>query len=473
MITKTPASVSLQAAAEELLRRRQAQSDLVAFCEYTFPGYVKSNCCNLIADALMKVYRGEIKRLILNAPPRHSKSEHVSRRFPAFWLGNFPQSQIINTAYSDDKANGNSLAVREIIKDARYQRLWPRTFTSENVQRWQFSEKENKNPNFLSAGVGGGITGEGADLLIIDDPIKNSEEAESQHVRDKHWEWYTTTARTRLQPNASVILTMARWHKDDLAGRLLDLAQKDPTSDQWTVVNLPAIQDWEKKTVLWPQFYSFDDLMKVRGSIGPKSFASLYQGDPVIAEGNIFKRDTLRYYKELPKLESKVVYWDTAFKTSQRSDFSAYVEIGIANEAFYVLDCWNKRAEYPELKRMVSAQYYRDLPNVVLVENKMSGIAIVQELQRDTRIPIMSPSSQRVGKFEMDKVARANAVSGLVETGKVLLPESAPWLYDFIEQLCAFPSAPHDDMVDAFTGCLEYCKNFMVNQGPIVQLFGR
>ena len=451
-------------AAEELLKRRAAQDDLVAFCRYTFPGYVESNVCTTIARKLEEVDRGEILRLIVSIPPRHSKTEHVSRRFPAWFLGRNPQKQVIGTSYSDEKANGNSLAVREIIKDKRYQNLWQRTFTSENIQRWQFSEKINKNPNYLSAGVGGGITGEGADLFIIDDPIKNSEEAESKLIRDKQWEWYTTTARTRLQPHAAIVVTMARWHEDDLVGRLLDLQKKDPVADKWSVLHMKAIND--DGEALWPEMYPIEELLKIRASIGEKTFNSLYQGEPKLAEGNVFKREWFKFYKEIPQdITVKVVFWDTAYKARQQNDFSAGVLVGLSKNNYYILDVLYKRYEYPELKKMIQAEYDRDLPAVVLVEDKASGQSIVQELQRETRIPVLP------FKVDREKVSRANSVTPLFQARKVYLPDSAPWLYDFMDELCGFPSAAHDDMVDACVGALMYAKNIMTEVAPVVSSF--
>ena len=230
-------------AAQELLARRLARKNLISFCHYTMPTYESASHLELLADKLEAVERGEIKRLMVFMPPRHGKSETCSIRFPAWYLGRNPQNQIIGCSYSEGLAYTFSYAIRETIGGGRYQKLWPLQLDTSGAVRWQLANKENLRASYIAAGVGGGITGEGANLLIIDDPVKNAEEAESQTYRDKTFSWYQTTARTRLQPDGAVVLIQTRWHKSDLAGCLIDLADSDPQADQWLIIKMKAIYE--------------------------------------------------------------------------------------------------------------------------------------------------------------------------------------------------------------------------------------
>jgi hypothetical protein len=234
----SPAEASL-----EIVRRRSAQSRLIDFCQFTMPTYQRASHLQTLSEKLEAVESGKLKRLMIFMPPRHGKSELCSIRFPAWYLGRNQQKQIIGCSYAENLAYTFSYAVRETISTIAYQRLWKIGLDTSGSVRWQLANKDNKRSSYIAAGVGGGITGEGADLLIIDDPVKNAEEAESQTIRDKVYQWYITTARTRLQPDAAVILVQTRWHAMDLAGMLLADADKDPKADQWLVVRMRAIQE--------------------------------------------------------------------------------------------------------------------------------------------------------------------------------------------------------------------------------------
>lgn len=378
-------------------------------------------------------------------PPRHLKSETCSIRFPAWALGRDPQRQIIGCSYAEELAYTFSYAVRETIESDRYQRLWPLKLDKSGAVRWQLQGKENKRDSYIAAGVGGGITGEGADILIIDDPVKNSEEAESEVYRQKVYDWYTTTARTRLQPGGVIILIMTRWHKDDLAGRLLDAAALDPKADQWEVLHFPAIND---NKALWPEKYPLEVLENTRASIGSRSFEALYQGRPTVAEGQIFKREWWQYYYIRPKFKYIIHSWDTAFKTKESDDYSVLTIWGVSQNGYYLLEVVRERVELPELKRICKAAAERDHPASVMIEDAASGQSLIQELKRETRLPIIPV------KVDKDKVVRAYAATPLIESGKIFIPEYAPWLHDYIEELSAFPNGAHDDQVDSTTQAL-------------------
>jgi len=443
----------------ELLKRKEARDQLIPFCQLTFPGYQPASHLVALASKLEAVERGEIKRLMVFLPPRHGKSEICSVRFPARYLGHHPQAQVIGCSYAEGLAYTFSYAIRETILSPQYQRLWQYQLDQAGAVRWQIAGKADLRASYIASGVGGSIIGEGADLLIIDDPVKNIEEAESKNQRDRVWDWYRTVARTRLQPDASIVLIMSRWHQDDLAGRLLELARNDPKADQWVVLHLKAIED---DKALWPERYPLDALEVIKASIGGRAFESLYQGEPTIAEGNIIKREWLRYYKESPSFNRIIHSWDTAFKAKSSNDYSVCTCWGETQNAYYLIDVWRGRAEFPELKRIAESLYERDKPVAVLVEDAASGQSLIQEFQRDTRIPLLPVKAER------DKVVRTYAVTPLIEAGRVYLPEWAAWLYDYVEELSAFPNGQFDDQVDSTTQALNWLNTSKLPEYEIV-----
>ena len=382
-------------------------------------------------------------------------------------MAKHPEDYIVQAGYAESIALTHSRQARDIFTAPELVRLFPNihhrperpgqeTIIPERQAAHEWGTKQGGS--YYAVGIGGGLTGRGFDIGIIDDPVKDAEEAESETIRAKGWAWYTTVFLTRGQPNAAIIIVMTRWHQDDLVGRLLTLSAKDPGADQWKVLHFPAIKDGK---ALWPERYSLETLLKIRSGQatnpnepgqGSRAFESLYQGNPTIAEGEIIKREWWRYYKELPSFDRTVHSWDTAFKDKHLNDYSVCSIWGETSNGFYLKDIWRAKVEFPELKRIALALYERDIPDVVLVEDKASGQSLVQELQRNTRIPVLPI------KVDANKVARANAATPLIEAGKVYLPESASWLFDYIEELSAFPNAKHDDQVDSTTQALSYMR---------------
>ena len=452
--------ISVLEAAEAIVERREAREGLIPFCLYTYPNYDDAEHLYKIADKLEAVERGEIKRLMIFAPPRHGKTETASIRFGAWYLGRNQQRQVIATSYAESLAYSNSYSVRTTIESPQYQRLWDISLDRSGAIRWQLEGKDNNRASYIAAGVGGGITGEGADLLIIDDPFKNREEAESPVIREKVWSWYRTVARTRLQPDAAVILIMTRWHCDDLAGKLLKQAEENPEADQWEVLHLEAID--ENDNALWPGQYPIEELIKIRASIGSQDFTALYQGSPTEAKGNVFKRHWWKYYKARPKFNRLIQVWDTAFKENEENDYSVCALWGETDDGYYLVDVWREKVEFPELKRAVRAAYESAHPDMVIVEDKASGQSIIQELKRgepgQPKIPIMPQ------KADTSKLARAKSVTPLIESGWVWLPEYAPWLHDFVEEHSAFPTGSHDDQVDTTSMALGYLSGRSQNR---------
>jgi len=407
---------------------------------------------------LEAVERGELKRLIVLMPPRHGKSELVSLRFPCWYLARHPEAYIVQAGYAESIALTHSRKARDIFISNEMMRLFPdihhrpETAGQELVRPERQAAHEwgtKQGGSYYAVGIGGGLTGRGFDVGIIDDPVKDEEEAASQTIRDKVWDWYQKVFRTRTEPDAAIIVVMTRWHQEDLVGRLLKQAHEDSAADQWEILHFPAINN---NQALWPGRYPVEVLERIRSSIGSRAFESLYQGNPTIAEGQIIKREWWKYFSTPPHFIRKIHSWDTAFKDKTQNDYSVCTTWGESQNGYYLLNVWRDKVEFPELKRVATALYERDIPDVVIVEDKASGQSLIQELQRNTRIPVLPV------KVDVNKVARANSATPLIEAGRVFLPENAPWLFDYIEELSAFPNAEHDDQVDSTTQALAYMR---------------
>ena len=433
-----------------------ARRGLLEFCCYTWADYLCPPHIIALADNLEAIERGDIKRLMVSMPPRHGKSNLISLRFPCWYLGKHPQDSVVQAGYAESIALTHSRQARDIFVSAEMRRLFPNVhYRPERAgqeiiipQRQAAHEWGTvQGGSYYAVGIGGGLTGRGFDVGIIDDPIKDSEEAMSETVRDKVWEWYRTVFRTRAQPDAAIIIVMTRWHHNDLVGRLLRQQESDPGSDKWHVLHLRAIEDGQ---ALWPERYSLDTLNGIRNTIGSRAFASLYQGEPEVAEGNIIKREWWHYYAQAPAFDRIIHSWDTAFKTGQDSDYSVCTVWGEAQNGYYLLDLWRGKVEFPELKRIAIALNDRDRPSAVLVEDAASGQSMIQELRRDTRLPVLPV------KVDREKSVRLTATTPLIEAGKVLLPERAAWLHDYVDEMSAFPAGEHDDQVDSTSQALAW-----------------
>lgn len=422
------------------------------------PSYEAPPHLTALSEALEAIERGELKRLIVLMPPRHGKSELISLRFPCWYLAKHPEDYIVQAGYAESIALSHSRQARDIFISPEMTRLFPdirhrperpgqEVIIPERQAAHEWGTKQGGS--YYAVGIGGGLTGRGFNIGIIDDPVKDEEEAASQTIRDKVWDWYQKVFRTRAEPDAAIIVVMTRWHQGDLVGQILKQAEEDPAADQWTVLHFPALHEGE---ALWPGRYPLRVLENIRSSIGGRAFESLYQGNPTIAEGQIIKREWWQYFKERPNFQRLIHSWDTAFKDKAQNDFSVCTVWGEAQNGYYLLDVWRDRVEFPELKRVAVALYERDMPNLVLVEDKASGQSLIQEIQRNTRIPVLPV------KVDINKVARVNSVTPLIEAGKVLLPEYAQWLFDYIEELSAFPNAEHDDQVDSTTQALSFMR---------------
>lgn len=436
--------------------RELAKRYLIDFTQLTFPEYKPSWHHILLAAELEKVEKGEIDRLIILMPPRHGKSELASIRFPAWYLGKNPDNNIITCSYNSTLAAKFGMKARNLVQSDIYHNIFGNIKIRDDSRAKQVWNLENHRGSYIAAGVGGGITGLGGNVLIIDDPIKNADEANSQTYRDRVWNWYTSTAYTRLENPGAIIIILTRWHEDDLAGRLLAAEKKG--GDIWKLLKLPAIaEDKEDHRLegepLWQDKFNLTKLKRIKRVTGNRDFESLYQQNPSAQKGEILKRAWWKYYKETPKAYERIIQtWDTAFEKGKNNDYSVCQTWMETKEGFYLIDIWREKVEFPELKRQTIALYNKYKPSVVLIEQKASGHSLIQELKRETKIPIKEI------KPDKDKITRVYAITPTIESGNVFLNENANWLHDFIDECSKFPNSKHDDQVDAMSQALNYLR---------------
>lgn len=299
----------------------------------------------------------------------------------------------------------------------------------------------------IAAGVGGGVTGFGADVLLIDDPVKNREDADSETMREKAWQWYLDVARTRLMPNGAIVLQMTRWHEDDMAGRVLN----SPGASEWTVLNLPALAEAgdtlgrDIGQPLWPDWYDEQALADLKRDLGTRSWLALYQQRPTAEEGGMFKRSWFTdRYETAPKMQTIIQTVDSAFKTGVANDYSSIATWGTDGVNYYVLDVWRDKVEFPQLMTAVQDNYAKQAtkPHALLIEDTASGQSVIQQLRSTTKLPVIPV------RVSASKEARAGSVAPLAEALKVKLPKYAPWVDEWIEEHVSFPTGKHDDLVD-------------------------
>lgn len=447
----------------EMQGRTRSRANLMDYCPRVFPEYEIVPHIEILCKYLEAVATRRIKRLLISMPPRHSKTQTASILFPSWYLGRFPQQQFIGASYAEPLALNNSQACRDTITSGKYQVLWPHKLDVKGSVRWRIAGKSNKRPNFVAAGVGGAITGEGADILLIDDPFKNYEEAYSIVLRDKVWNWYTSTARTRIQPNGAIIIIATRWHHDDLIGRLIRQSANDPNADQWVELRLPAenadgCQVYPPEILpaydaLWPEHYPAEELSKLKAGLGSLLYNALYQQQPSDIEGQIIKRSWYKYYREDPALLGLTDWmqsWDMNFKDTTDSSYVVGQVWARKGSDRYLVHQYRERIGFTETLKQVklmSQKYPR--AHTKLVEDKANGSAVIDTLQKSIGGFI---AIEPIGSKE----ARLQAASIWFESGNVLVPdpELHPWVRDLIEEQVTFPASPFSDQCDATSQAL-------------------
>jgi len=451
-----PLNPKLQALQAELARR-----NLEDFIRFTYPnydfGWFNEELAAALTQFVQDVVDGKQPRLMIFAPPRSGKSEQVSRRLPAWALGKYPDLQFIGSSYSADLANRMSRDVQRIIETDQYYQVFPDVKLPQkgdtNHTRTQdlFEIVEHKGA-YRAAGVGGGITGMGADIGVIDDPVKDAKEANSKTFRDGVWEWYTTTFYTRLSPKSGILLCMTRWHEDDLAGRLLEAAKNDD-GDQWQVIDYPAIAEKDEKhrkqgEALHPERFPLSRLLKIMRAIGSRAWNALYQGRPTSKTGGVFAVDKLQIIDAIPAgvIINRVRAWDFA-ATKDGGDYTVGVLIGEGNDGrFYILDVVRGQHSSLEVESVLKATASRDGYDVEIHLPQDPGAAGKAQAQR--QVSLLSGYIAKSERMTGDKVTRASAFAAQVEAGNVVLLRNA-WNDDFVNELGDFPRGKHDDQVDA------------------------
>ena len=456
-------SLKLQLRLAQLEKNEACQKDFLTFVRTVWPEFIAGRHHKIIADKLDRVASGELKRLIINMAPRHTKSEFASFLFPAWMMGRRPSMKIIQATHTTELAVSFGRKTKNLLDSDEYKEIFPDVRLAADSKasgRWDTSS----GGMYYAVGVGSNLAGRGGDLVIIDDP-HSEQTAMSTSGFDDAWDWYTGGPRQRLQPGGSIVLVQTRWSEKDMTGQLLRAMAKDPLADQWEVVELPAIFDDD--TACWPEYWSLDDLISVKSSIPPSKWNAQYQQRPTGEENAIIKREWWkRWEKEsVPQLEYVIQSYDTAFSKRETADYSAITTWGVfypvdgEGPNLILLDSKKGRWDFPELKARAFEEYKFWDPDTVIIEAKASGLPLTHEL-RNIGIPVVNFTPSRGN----DKVSRVHAVSPLFEAGMVWAPDEV-FADELIEEVAAFPNGENDDLVDSMTQAL-----MRYRQGNFVQL---
>lgn len=465
-------------AAIELLRRRRARKGLIDFSRYTMPGYVPADHHFQIAEALERVISGDLKRLMIEMPPRHGKSELASRRFPSYFLGVMPDKEIIAASYNSELAKDFGREVRDIVDSEEYANVFPDITLKEDSKaagRWH----TNLKGSYVSAGIGTSVTGRGAHILIIDDPFKDDKEASSEIIRNNVYKWYLSTAYTRLEGSVTikdhdelwndqvealahgakpfegaVIIINTRWHEDDLCGRLLEDEKRG--ADKWERVRFPAIigEGSADEKALWAEKYPLERLNSIKKALGSRLWAALYQGEPAPEEGSFFKREWFENNRfelgDEPKNLNKYQaddYAVTEDKDAKDPDFSEFGIFGLDHEGkAWVMD-WYFAQTTSDI--WLSAKLKQIKKHKVLASFGEAGVIrrAVEPFLKRLKIENKVYYRQEWITKSKDKVVCARAFQGMAASGMINIPNTT-WGDRLIDQLCSFPNGKHDDGVD-------------------------
>jgi len=447
------------------------RNDLMAFTERAFyelnpqTAFKAAPHIEVITTKLEAIRRGEIRRLIINLPPRHLKSHAVSIAFVAYFLGHNPAGQVICASYGQDLADKLARDCRTTMSSSWYQRLFPTRLAA----RTSVSDFATTQQGFrMATSVGGVLTGRGSDLILIDDPLK-PDDALSETQRTAVNDWYQNTLLSRLNDKETgcIIIIMQRLHQDDLVGHVLE-------REKWEVVSFPAIAEEDEVhriesplgnrqfirkagDILHPERESHATLAKIRKNIGEYNFVSQYQQNPTPPGGSMVKVPWLRYYEshEKPARFLRIVQsWDTANKAGELNDYSVCTTWGVDGKNRYLLHVLRKKMNYPDLKRTVIELAKEYNAQNVLIEDKASGIQLIQELERE----LYSTVTAYKPPPGTDKIMRLHAQTDLFENGRILLPKEAPWLADYVNEITGFPGTKYDDQVDSTAQALDHMR---------------
>ena len=436
-------------------KRSQCKEKFIPFVEEMWPAFISGRHHKIMADAFERVAEGKLKRLIINMPPRHTKSEFASFLFPAWFLGRFPQKKIIQTAHTAELAVGFGRKVRNLVNTPPYQKIFPTKLSTDSkaAGRWN----TNKGGDYFAIGVGGAVTGKGADVLIIDDPHSEQEAMQGNpNVYDRVYEWFSSGPRQRLQPGGSIIVVMTRWSKRDLTGQIINNSIKRD-GDEWEVIEFPALMP--SGTPLWPEFWAQNELEAIKAEIPVGKWEAQYQQNPTSEEGAMIKREMWKIWDKdhPPACDYVIQSWDTAFEKHNRADYSACTTWGVfyhpndkgqEQANIILLDAFKDRLEFPELKAKAFDLYKEWNPDSLIVEKKAAGAPLIYEMRR-TGIPLQEYTPTKGS----DKIARVNAISDIFASGFVWCPDTR-WADEVMEECASFPNGEHDDLVDSTSQAL-------------------
>ena len=434
------------------LTRERGQKDFLEFVKTMWPIFISGKHHAIMAKKFEDIAEGRLKRLIINMPPRHTKSEFASYLLPAWYLGRFPDRKVIQTSNTAELAVGFGRKVRNLVDGEAYTRIFPNValrHDSKAAGRWA----TNAGGDYFAIGVGGTVTGKGADLLIIDDPHSEQEAALAANdpsIYDKVYEWYSSGPRQRLQPGGAIVIVMTRWGKRDLTGQVLK-AEGQRGGEEWEVVEFPAILPSGKP--LWPEFWPLEELEALKSELPNQKWQAQYQQSPTSESSAIIKREWWKVWEEddPPHCDFTLMAWDTAFEKSNRADYSAMTlwgvferpdDTGTYQTNIILLNAFRDRMEFPKLKKEAIDQYKEWEPDSVIIEKKASGAPLIYEL-RAMGMPVQEFTPVRGN----DKITRLNAVSDLFASGRVWAP-GTNWAEEVIDEVASFPSGEHDDYVD-------------------------
>ena len=459
LMTKT--EITPQMAARELLRRDGAKADLLEYATAVVPEYIIGHHHRVLANALERVERGDLTRLKISMPPRHGKSLLVSQIFPCWYLGRNPEKQIVQTGYAEGIALFHSRAARDLFTSPENNAIFPevRYRPQRDAQRVVPERRQaaqewgtEQYGNYFAVGIGGALTGRGGNLALIDDPIKNREDANSPTIRRKILEWYRSTLYTRLTPDGAIVLIMTRWHQDDLSATLE--SEMAEGGEQWETISFPAIDEYGE--ALWPEKFPLKKLQEIKTAIGSREFAALYQQNPTAFEGGMFSREWFPFMEEKPQMERIIRMWDMAAtekKPGSDPCYTAGVLFGVKAGQYYVFDMKREMLSPMKVEELIKATAEKDGREIEIhieQEPGSSGITVLDHFRR----VVLPGYTVRAYKPTGSKETRAVPVSAAAEAGNVFLARGR-WNRDYLDELEAFPYGKYRDQVDVTSAAHE------------------
>jgi predicted phage terminase large subunit-like protein len=456
---------------DDLKKKDKIKNDFMFFVKHVWPEFVEGSHHKKIAEKFNRIAKGELKRVIINMPPRHTKSEFSSFLLPAWMIGRNPKLKIIQSTHTTELAVRFGRKAKTLMDSEEYKQIFDTRLRedSQAAGKWETQQ----GGEYFAAGVGSAITGRGADLLIIDDP-HSEQDALNVDALERAYEWYTSGPRQRLQPGGTIVLVMTRWNTKDLTGKLVN-AQKEPKSDQWEIIEFPAIMPSGEP--VWPEFWKLEELEGVKASLSLPKWNAQWMQNPTSEEGALIKREWWKKWEgDVPALHHVIQSYDTAFMKKETADYSAITTWGVfyknedSGPQLILLDAVKDRLEFPELRRVALEQYKYWNPETVIIEGKASGLPLTYEL-RKMGIPVINFTPSKGN----DKHTRVNSVAPLFESGCIWAPTDQQFAQEVIEECAAFPYGDHDDLVDSMTqavmrfrqgGFLEHPEDYLDDSLP-------